>query len=340
MMAAMNRKYVPGSEICIVALSTGFVSPGIISSRGRYSNAKYQLESKSRCVHSIPSVHRCTYMPVRKEEETRRSYTTTCQSPTSTEKRQRLGVLVSGSGRSVENLCERIDNGILERCEIGVVICSKSKAGALQRVRRFNVDMRIVRPIDFDKDTALFSNAISNVLDDCNIDVIVMAGWMHFYLIPQRFEGRVLNIHPSLIPSFCGKGYYGSRVHEAAVCYRVFILLCFWLPFLTFPVEKASKKLTFFFYFFLFLLIYQLSFGVKISGCTVHIADNKYDHGPIILQKSVPVFDTDSADELGSRVFEQEKEALPEAVQLFVDGRLQVENGIVTVLAQSQATRK
>lgn len=75
----------------------------------------------------------------------------------------------------------------------------------------------------------------------------------------------------------------------------------------------------------------QLSFGVKITGCTVHLADNKYDHGPIILQKSVPVLDTDNADDLASRVFESEKEALPESIQLFADGRLDIEGRHVRI---------
>jgi folate-dependent phosphoribosylglycinamide formyltransferase PurN len=70
----------------------------------------------------------------------------------------------------------------------------------------------------------------------------------------------------------------------------------------------------------------QLQFGAKITGCTVHLADNEYDHGPIILQKAVPVDEDDDADSLAARVFESEKDALPEALQLFADGRLRLEN--------------
>lgn len=75
----------------------------------------------------------------------------------------------------------------------------------------------------------------------------------------------------------------------------------------------------------------QLSFGAKVTGCTVHFADNKYDHGPIILQKSVPVLDTDTADDLALRVFESEKEALPESIQLITDGRIDVDGRLVRI---------
>eukprot|EP00177_Eucheuma_denticulatum_P005542 GFKZ01010076.1.p2 GENE.GFKZ01010076.1~~GFKZ01010076.1.p2 ORF type:complete len:123 (-),score=14.77 GFKZ01010076.1:1386-1754(-) len=116
---------------------------------------------------------------------------------------------------------------------------------------------------------------------------------MHFYLIPTRYEGKVINIHPSLIPAFCGKGYYGIRVHQAVV-----------------------------------------DFGAKITGCTVHLADNKYDHGPIILQRPVPVLASDSADDLAARVFQTEMEVLPEAIQLFVDGNISVQGRHVHIISK------
>lgn len=78
----------------------------------------------------------------------------------------------------------------------------------------------------------------------------------------------------------------------------------------------------------------QVKFGAKVSGCTVHFADNEYDHGPIILQKTVPVFDTDDADDLAIRVFDTEKEALPQAVQLFADGRLSIKSGVVRISSE------
>lgn len=129
----------------------------------------------------------------------------------------KLAVLVSGSGRSVENLCKSIEEGRLTRCEVALVIASKGKAGAIERVKKYGVPTRVIRPIDYEKDIVRFSNAISEILDSFSVDLVVMAGWMHFYVIPDRYFGKVLNIHPSLIPSFCGQGFYGSRVHEAVV---------------------------------------------------------------------------------------------------------------------------
>src|SRR4029077_8889984 len=110
-------------------------------------------------------------------------------------------------------------------------------------------------------------------------DLVCMAGFLQLLHIPVDYEGRVLNIHPALIPAFCGKGFYGHRVHEAA-----------------------------------------LEYGVKVSGCTVHFADNQYDHGPIILQRSVPVLDDDTPETLAARIFEQECDGYPEAIRLFAEG--------------------
>ena len=118
-----------------------------------------------------------------------------------------------------------------------------------------------------------------------------MAGFLQLVLIPEDFRNRVFNIHPALIPAFCGKGYYGHRVHEAV-----------------------------------------LASGAKVSGCTVHFADNEYDHGPIIVQRTVPVLDDDTAETLAQRVFVEECEAYPEAIRLFAEGRLRIEGKRVRIL--------
>lgn len=133
------------------------------------------------------------------------------------EKSLRIAVLVSGGGRSLENLSEYIDSGSLTRCKIEVVVASKKTAGAIARAEKRSIPTRVLRLTDFDSDAGRFSDAISDVLDNFEVDLVIMAGWMHFYRIPSRYDGKVINIHPSLIPAFCGKGYYGSRVHEAVV---------------------------------------------------------------------------------------------------------------------------
>ena len=118
-----------------------------------------------------------------------------------------------------------------------------------------------------------------------------MAGFLSLIRIPDDFANRVMNIHNALIPSFCGKGLYGIKVHRAA-----------------------------------------LARGVKVSGCTVHFADNLYDHGPIIVQKTVPVLEGDSPETLAARVFEAECEAYPQAIRLFAEARLEVIESTVHIL--------
>jgi phosphoribosylglycinamide formyltransferase-1 len=122
------------------------------------------------------------------------------------------------------------------------------------------------------------------------VDLAVMAGFLKKVLIPADFQARVMNIHPSLIPSFSGHGFYGRHVHKAV-----------------------------------------LEYGAKLSGCTVHFVDNEYDHGPIILQKCVPVMENDTPDALAARVFAAECQAYPEALRLFAEGKLTLNGRRVTV---------
>jgi phosphoribosylglycinamide formyltransferase-1 len=120
-----------------------------------------------------------------------------------------------------------------------------------------------------------FSEAINQVLYAYDIDLVVQAGLLQKYLFPERFRGRVLNVHPALLPKYGGQGMYGHHVHEAV-----------------------------------------LAAGEAESGCTVHITDEEYDHGPILLQKHVPVLPGDTPDSLAERVFQAECEAYPEAIRL------------------------
>ena len=122
-----------------------------------------------------------------------------------------------------------------------------------------------------------------------------MGGFLKRLSIPADFANRVVNIHPALVPSFCGEGFYAHRVHEAV-----------------------------------------LEYGAKLSGCTVHFADNQYDHGPVILQKAVPVRDDDTPETLAARVFAAECEAYPEALRLIAAGRVSVEGRRVRIRPESQ----
>lgn len=166
-------------------------------------------------------------------------------------------------------------------------------------------------------------NLLGGLQDDFEVDLAVLAGWMHFYKIPERYMTKLINIHPSLIPAFCGKGYYGNRVHQAVVSRADQIQPSFRAARSAAAhtrgarCDRQSRK---------------LDFGAKVTGCTVHFADNEYDHGPIILQRAVQVDEDDDVDRLAARVFEEEKEALPEAIRLLSEGRVLVEGRRVRIL--------
>jgi phosphoribosylglycinamide formyltransferase-1 len=197
-----------------------------------------------------------------------------------------VAVLLSGSGTTLQNLLDRIADG-RSAARIVLVISSNPHAYGLQRAERAGIPTAVVERKGCADDRA-FSERIFDLCRQAGAELVCMAGFLKLLLIPDDFRGRVLNIHPSLIPAFCGRGYYGHRVHEAV-----------------------------------------LASGVRISGCTVHFADNEFDHGPIILQRAVPVLDNDTAETLARRVFEQECEAYPEAIRLFAEKCLRIEGRTV-----------
>jgi formyltetrahydrofolate-dependent phosphoribosylglycinamide formyltransferase len=200
-----------------------------------------------------------------------------------------IAVLISGGGTTLRNLLEKMSAGRLT-LEIALVVASSSKAGGLRFAREANIP-EIVLEIKNFADQESYSNA---VFDECrrrDVDLVVMGGFLKRLTIPADFANRVVNIHPGLIPAFCGQGYYGHHVHEAV-----------------------------------------LEYGAKLSGCTVHFADNEYDHGPVILQKAVPVEEDDTPDTLAARVFEAECEAYPQALQLLAERRIKLEGRKVRVL--------
>ena len=202
----------------------------------------------------------------------------------------RLAVLASAGGTTLQNFMDRIADGRL-RAEIGVVVSNHADAFALERARRAGIAAAVVDR----KEAGTREEFSRRIFDHCRLaraDLVCMAGFLQLIQVPDDFLGRVMNIHPALIPAFCGKGYYGHRVHEAVLAY-----------------------------------------GAKVSGCTVHFADNEYDHGPIILQRTVPVLDDDTSDRLAARVFQQECEAFPEAIRLFGEGKLKIEGRRVRILA-------
>jgi formyltetrahydrofolate-dependent phosphoribosylglycinamide formyltransferase len=193
----------------------------------------------------------------------------------------RLGVLISGGGTTMLNFVQCIREGSLF-AEIPLVIASQRRCAGVERAAAAGLTCCVLRPKDHDS-VADYSDAVFAELRRSRVDLVTMAGFLSLLKVPKDFSGRVINIHPSLIPAFCGHGFFGHHVHEAAVAR-----------------------------------------GVKVSGCTVHFADNDYDHGPIILQRTVAVPDAATADELAALVFEQEKQAYPEAIRLLAAGQIRL----------------
>jgi len=176
----------------------------------------------------------------------------------------KMAVLLSGSGRTLDNFHERIVAGTM-RGEIAVVVSNVAGGKGLEKAARYGYPAFL----------AVDSAATNRVLADYPIDLVLLAGYLKLYQPPAHLARRVLNIHPSLIPAFCGPGFYGMKVHRAV---------------------KAR--------------------GVRVSGCTVHFANEVYDEGPIVVQRCVPVEREDSPDDIAHRVFAAECEAYPEAINL------------------------
>ncbi len=203
----------------------------------------------------------------------------------------RLGVLISGGGTTLLNFLEAMHRGELA-AEVPVVIASRGDCRGVERSRSRDLRCEVIERRAF-PDVASFSKAIFDTLRTAQVDLVTLAGFLSLIEIPDDFLGRVMNIHPALIPAFCGHGFYGHHVHEAV-----------------------------------------LMRGCKLSGCTVHFADNHYDQGPIILQQAVPVLDADTPETLAARVFEAECSVYPEAIRLFAAGRLEIrERRVVTLPA-------
>lgn len=201
-----------------------------------------------------------------------------------------LAVLLSGTGRTLENLLATIARGALA-ARVAVVVSSRLGVRGLAVAEAHGIPTRTVERRDF-ADDAAFSAAVYGAVAPHGPRLIVLGGFLRRLTIPPAWAGRIINIHPSLLPAFGGRGLYGRRVHEAV-----------------------------------------LAHGVKVTGCTVHFADDEYDHGPIVLQRAVPVLDDDTPETLGERVFAAECALYPAAIALFAAGRLRPEGRRVRVLA-------
>ncbi|NIA21679.1 MAG: phosphoribosylglycinamide formyltransferase [Anaerolineaceae bacterium] len=139
-------------------------------------------------------------------------------------KKLRLGVMLSGGGTTLLNILDHIDRGQLE-AEVVLVVSTLSKARGRRRAEKRDLPTHVVRRKDFDS-TDSFSEAVNSRLDQARVDLVCLAGFMVFWRIPERYQGRVMNIHPALIPAFCGRGMYGHFVHQAVVAAGVKVSGC------------------------------------------------------------------------------------------------------------------
>ncbi len=188
----------------------------------------------------------------------------------------RIAVLVSGGGTNLQALIDAQVSRIIHSGEIALVVANNANAYALQRAANAGIATKVVLKKELGSQQA-FEEKIKEHLAAYQIDIIVLAGFMS--ILSEAFTScypkRILNVHPSLIPSFCGEGFYGLRVHEAA-----------------------------------------LSYGVKVTGATVHFVNEIPDGGEIILQKAVEIQPDDTPETLQKRVMEQaEWKILPAAVE-------------------------
>lgn len=195
----------------------------------------------------------------------------------------KIAVLISGSGTNLQALIDAYKNSELNG-EISIVISNRKKAYGLERAKNAGIEAMHI------KDEEL----LIKTLKEKNIDLIVLAGYLAIVSdkLINLYENKIINIHPSLIPSFCGSGFYGIHVHE-----------------------HAFKR------------------GVKLSGATVHFVSNVVDGGPIILQRSIDISDCNSPEEIQEKIlYNIEHKLLVEAVKLYCDNKLKVENERVIII--------
>lgn len=192
-----------------------------------------------------------------------------------------IAVCVSGGGTDLQSIIDACEAGKING-QIRLVISNRKKAYGLERARLHGIQAEWIKDED----------EILKRFEEEKIDVVILAGYLAIVgdKLLAQYKNRIINIHPSLIPSFCGPGFYGMHVHEA-----------------------VFKR------------------GVKVSGATVHFVTGEVDGGPIILQRAVDISDLETPEDIQARVLEIEHEILPEAVALYCEGRVSVENERVKI---------
>ncbi len=189
-----------------------------------------------------------------------------------------LGILCSGRGSNMQSIMAAVEAGQI-KAEIGIVLTDKPEAKALQTAAAAGIKAVCVNRKECSSQQE-FEEKLVEELKAANVTLVVLAGFMRIlspYFV-EAYRHHILNIHPSLLPSFGG-----AHAHRDVLAY-----------------------------------------GTKVSGCTIHFVDEGMDHGPIILQDTVPVLDDDTEDTLAARVLTKEHILYPKAIELFVDGKLEL----------------
>ncbi len=200
----------------------------------------------------------------------------------------RLAIFASGGGSNFQAIVDASERGHL-RAKVVLCVTNNRGAGVIERAENHSIPVLRISPTDYD-DSRMYVSKLLDELNGYGVDFIALAGYMK--MIPaeivERYTGRMLNIHPALLPAYGGRGMYGMRVHRAVI-----------------------------------------AAGEKTSGATVHLVDEEYDTGPVVLQYSVPVLREDTAESLAARILEVEHRLYPDALALFADDRIEIEGRTV-----------
>ena len=205
----------------------------------------------------------------------------------------RIGVLLSGRGSNFEALADSVAAGRIPDAEIALVISNREGAPGLERAAARGIESKVIPSKGLARED--YDRLVVRELKDAGVEIVCLAGFMRLlspYFV-AAFPRRILNIHPSLLPSF--------------------------------PGLEAQRQ--------------ALDYGVKFSGCTVHLVDENLDAGPIVAQAVVPVREDDTAETLAARILAEEHRIYTEAVRLVLSGNFRVEGRRVIALANTPAAR-
>jgi phosphoribosylglycinamide formyltransferase 1 len=194
--------------------------------------------------------------------------------------KNKIVVLASGSGTNFQSIIDSIQSGFIDAV-ITKLIVNREDIGAIDRAKKAGIPVDIISPVIF-SESGEFERRLLASIREAKPDLIVLAGYLLKLpgLIIKSYEGQIINIHPSLLPAYGGKGFYGMNVHRAVISDRQ-----------------------------------------NISGCTVHIVTEEFDEGPILSQSTVPVYESDTAEDLANRILQVEHQLFPKTIKQLLEAK-------------------